>query len=64
MYLYIHYSDEAVSFANQRGIISARSQGRPFKHNDMEDLERLLKLQVKFDQDVRNYLSIIFHHNR
>ncbi|RDD38007.1 Serine palmitoyltransferase 1 [Trichoplax sp. H2] len=49
--LYVRYSDEAVSFSNQRGIVSSRSQRRPFKHNDMQDLERLLQKQAKFDEE-------------
>jgi 7-keto-8-aminopelargonate synthetase-like enzyme len=37
-----YYSDEGVSFAIQKGVQISRSIIRTFKHNDMEDLERVL----------------------
>lgn len=40
---YAHfYSDEGVSFAVQKGVQISRSNIRWFKHNDMNDLERVL----------------------
>lgn len=36
------FSDEGVSFAIQKGVQISRSIIRTFKHNDMEDLERVL----------------------
>lgn len=36
------YSDAGVSFAIQKGVQISRSIIRTFKHNDMEDLERVL----------------------
>jgi 7-keto-8-aminopelargonate synthetase-like enzyme len=36
-------SDEGVSFAIQKGVAISRSTIRYFKHNDMEDLESVLK---------------------
>jgi len=35
-------SDDGVSFAVQKGIQISRSIVRFYKHNDMEDLERVL----------------------
>ena len=37
--------DEGVNFSVQQGILASRSDIRYFKHNDMNDLERLLKEQ-------------------
>lgn len=37
------FSDEAVNFAIQRGIQLSKSDVHYFKHNDMDDLERILK---------------------
>lgn len=36
------FSDDGVSFAIQKGVQISRSIIRTFKHNDMEDLERVL----------------------
>jgi serine palmitoyltransferase len=44
------FVDEGVNFAMQQGIIASRSTVCKFKHNDMEDLERLLKLQDTTDK--------------
>ena len=43
MYLFVLFSDEGVSFATQKGVAISRSLVRYFKHNDMEDLENVLK---------------------
>jgi serine palmitoyltransferase len=45
----IIFADEAVHFAMQKGIVASRSDVRYFKHNDVEDLERLLKEQEEVD---------------
>lgn len=45
-------SDEAACFAIQKGLQASRSFIKYFKHNDMEDLERLLKEQELEDQKV------------
>jgi len=39
------FVDEGVNFSIQQGILASRSDIRYFKHNDMNDLERLLKEQ-------------------
>jgi len=39
------FVDEGVNFSVHQGIVASRSDIRYFKHNDMEDLERLLKEQ-------------------
>ncbi|XP_044741042.1 serine palmitoyltransferase 1 [Chrysoperla carnea] len=39
------FTDEMISFPAQKGIQASRSTVHYFKHNDMEDLERLLKIQ-------------------
>lgn len=38
----IYNSDAGVNFAVQKGVQISRSIIRTFKHNDMEDLERVL----------------------
>lgn len=38
------FSDESVNFAIQKGLQISRSTVKYFKHNDMEDLERLMKV--------------------
>ena len=48
----IYYSDEGVCFAIQKGLVASRSLIKYFKHNDMEDLERLLLEQQKEDKKV------------
>ncbi len=45
-------SDDGVCFAIQKGLLASRSNVYYFKHNDMDDLERLLKEQEKRDQKV------------
>ena len=44
--------DQGVHFAIQKGILASRSNVRYFKHNDVEDLERLLKIQAEEDKKV------------
>uniref|UniRef100_A0A1L8EBN7 Serine palmitoyltransferase 1 n=1 Tax=Haematobia irritans TaxID=7368 RepID=A0A1L8EBN7_HAEIR len=44
------FVDEAVNFAIQKGLDASRSTIHYFKHNDMEDLERLLKEQNQRDR--------------
>eukprot|EP00053_Salpingoeca_punica_P010525 m.94676 g.94676 ORF g.94676 m.94676 type:complete len:472 (+) comp15417_c0_seq1:107-1522(+) len=44
------FCDEGVSFALQKGLTASRSTIKLFKHNDMEDLERLLILQAEEDK--------------
>ncbi|CAF0783486.1 unnamed protein product [Brachionus calyciflorus] len=46
----IIFADEGVHFAIQKGIVASRSDVRYFKHNDIEDLERLLKEQEEADK--------------
>ena len=46
------FSDEGVCFAIQKGLVASRSVIKFFKHNDMEDLERLLVEQKKEDKRV------------
>lgn len=43
------FVDECVCFAIQQGLNASRSDIKYFKHNDTEDLERLLKLQEQED---------------
>ena len=50
VYVLLVYSDECVCFVVQKGLIASRSKIRYFKHNDMEDLQRLLEEQEKLDQ--------------
>lgn len=44
--------DEAACFSIQKGLQASRSFIKYFKHNDMEDLERLLKEQEQEDVKV------------
>ncbi|XP_065342345.1 serine palmitoyltransferase 1 [Cloeon dipterum] len=44
------FVDEMVNFAIQKGLDASRSQINYFKHNDMEDLERLLMEQADLDR--------------
>lgn len=46
-------SDDAACFSIQKGLQASRSFVKYFKHNDMEDLERLLKEQETEDKKVR-----------
>ena len=43
-------SDEGACFSIQMGLLASRSRVHYFKHNDMEDLERLLKQQQEEDK--------------
>lgn len=47
--VWIISSDECVNFSIQKGIDAARSKTTYFKHNDVNDLERLLKAQDAID---------------
>ncbi|PSN57428.1 Serine palmitoyltransferase 1 [Blattella germanica] len=44
------FVDECVNFAIQKGLDASRSKIKFFKHNDMEDLERLLIEQAELDK--------------
>ena len=44
--------DELVNFSIQKGLQASRSTIKYFKHNDYEDLKRLLDEQVKLDLKV------------
>ncbi|KAL4237039.1 Serine palmitoyltransferase 1 [Mactra antiquata] len=46
------FVDEGVCFAIQKGLIASRSVIKYFKHNDMDDLERLCIEQQKEDKRV------------
>ena len=50
------FSDEGVNFCIQQGLIASRSVVKYFKHNDTEDLERLLLEQAKEDKKVGLWL--------
>lgn len=50
------FRDEAACFSIQKGLQASRSFIKYFKHNDMEDLERLLKEQELEDQKVKTGL--------
>lgn len=54
--IFSDFSDEGVHFAIQKGLTASRSKIMYFKHNDMDDLERLLKIQEKEDKKVCCYL--------
>ena len=45
----IIFADEGVHFAIQKGILASRSDVRYFKHNDVDEIERLLKEQEALD---------------
>ena len=45
-------SDSGANYAVQKGLVASRSKVKYFKHNDMEDLERLLEEQRKLDEKV------------
>uniref|UniRef100_A0A8C1TEF0 Serine palmitoyltransferase 1 n=1 Tax=Cyprinus carpio TaxID=7962 RepID=A0A8C1TEF0_CYPCA len=53
----IIFVDEAACFSIQKGLQASRSFVKHFKHNDMEDLERLLKEQEIEDQ--KNTLKVV-----
>ena len=46
------HRDEGVCFSIQKGLEASRSSVKYFKHNDMEDLERLLQEQSMEDKKV------------
>ncbi|KAG8181200.1 hypothetical protein JTE90_013170 [Oedothorax gibbosus] len=46
----IIFCDEGVNFAVQKGLVASRSQICFFKHNDTDDLERLLVQQAEQDK--------------
>lgn len=48
--VFFFFSDECVNFAIQKGLDASRSRIVYFKHNDMDDLERLLKVQETADR--------------
>lgn len=43
-------SDESVNFSIQQGIIASRSTVHYFKHNDVQDLARLLKEHAREEE--------------
>lgn len=54
------FRDEAACFSIQKGLQASRSFIKYFKHNDMEDLERLLKEQELEDHKVSTgFFSLI-----
>uniref|UniRef100_A0A8C1RLJ9 Serine palmitoyltransferase 1 n=1 Tax=Cyprinus carpio TaxID=7962 RepID=A0A8C1RLJ9_CYPCA len=58
----IIFVDEAACFSIQKGLQASRSFVKHFKHNDMEDLERLLKEQEIEDQKVRReFITMLMH---
>ncbi|KAK2148894.1 hypothetical protein LSH36_476g00006 [Paralvinella palmiformis] len=46
----IIFCDEGVNFSIQKGLVASRSKIYFFKHNDLEDLEGLLKAQEREDK--------------
>ncbi|XP_054162539.1 serine palmitoyltransferase 1-like [Oppia nitens] len=44
------FVDEGVNFAIQQGLLASRSKIKFFKHNDVEDLHRLLSEQADIDR--------------
>ena len=54
----IIFRDEAVNFSIQKGIQASRSEVRYFRHNDMNDLEELLKEQNELDRRVSFFICI------
>lgn len=53
------YSDEGVCFPIQKGLIASRSKVKYFKHNDMQDLQRLIEEQIQLDKKVCNTADFI-----
>jgi len=51
--------DEGVCFPVQKGVEASRSCVKYFKHNDMSDLERLLKEQAA--EDLKVIIICIIH---
>lgn len=56
-------SDEGVSFAAEQGIRASRSHVKYFKHNDTDDLERLLLEQAAVDRQVGSVFIFYRHDN-
>lgn len=52
-------SDDGVNFAVQKGVLISRSNVRRFKHNDLDDLERVLE-DIRFEDTVVCLISFIF----
>lgn len=52
VFFLVHNSDKDVCFAIQKGVEVSRSKVMWFEHNNMEDLERLLKEQQEKDRKV------------
>lgn len=52
MWKFVTFSDDGVGFSIQKGLVASRSSIKWFKHNDMEDLERLLLIQQDEDKKV------------
>ncbi|XP_041356740.1 serine palmitoyltransferase 1-like isoform X2 [Gigantopelta aegis] len=46
----IVFCDEGACFSVQKGVVASRSTIIYFKHNDMDDLERVLKIQAEKDK--------------
>jgi len=61
--LLIFVRDEGVHFAIQKGILASRSKVVYFKHNDTDDLERLLKLQQIEDKKVQKQCFFLYFTN-
>lgn len=53
------YSDSGVNFAMQTGVKLSRSEVMYFKHNDMADLERLLKGVQDKDKYKHMHLALL-----
>ena len=53
----IIFCDQGVNFAIQKGLVGSRSQIKFFKHNDPDDLERLLLEQEEQDKLVMYLLQ-------
>ena len=49
---------QAVNWAIQNGAVLSRARLQTFKHNDMEDLERVLQEQARHDQK-RKYVPAL-----
>ena len=57
MWKFVTFSDEGVCFSIQKGLVASRSSIKFFKHNDMEDLERLLLIQQEEDKKVTKIIT-------
>lgn len=60
-FFFCTYSDKGVCFAIQKGVEASRSRVMWFDHNDMDDLERLLKEQQDKDRKVSPILEQILY---